>query len=477
MKDLGNPKFEDSWKEVFSGAEAKPDERVWTNIDLQLSRTDNNEMRQRVIFYQRLIAASVFLALLIGGGVWYATNNGELDFNPASRELASKGNNHDVNLSKNWVGDSINSGEQTGETISIEDKRNSQVAANKGDERSSLTRVKSTQPIDRNKSAAPLDNSTDIEMVAILSNQGPSANSMISSPEYKEAPLASLANADYSINKLRPETLVKVAGKIDKEIPGISELSRRFTHIDDAQTEKHETDNWVASIGGSSGGYSSSASNSNFNSSSLKAIPSQDAFNAAPSSERESLGNTYSVGMTVGKKISPRWLIASGFNYMNQSIDYKSNIAVVDAGNPSKAFIADLALESSALTTTSSYTLNSVNEFFSIPIQVGYLIVNRKIGFQLNTGMAADFFVRNKLADEGGILASYTDGGGKNSSYRTVNWAGLLGTELSYKVAKHYRVSLVPGLRYSFTSVLRPSTGSTLRPFAWDLGFRFGYIF
>jgi hypothetical protein len=470
MKDLGNPKFEDNWRNVFSDAEATPSESVWTNIDLQLSRADNSQMRKRVVSYQRLVAASIFLALLMGGAIWYSTNNSEHDLNSTSQELTTRGNSQDTDGS-NLAGDNPN--EKTGSPT--QDNKDSRVANNNSNRNSNLAPTKSSGSVNSNIISVPSDDLTNTELVAIQSDQGSATGSKMNKEEF----FANAMTADYSTNTRRPETVVKVAGKINTEIPGISELSRRFTHVDDSKTEKRDPDNWVASIGGASGGYSSQASNSNPGLISSKAFQGLDSapLNDAPSSERESFGNTYSIGLTMGKKISPRWLITSGFNYMNQSIDYKSNIAVVDAGNQSKAFIADLALESSAITTTQSYTLNSVNEFISVPIQVGYIIVNRKIGFQLNTGVAADFFVKNKLADETGLLASYSDGGGKNSSYRTLNWAGLLGTELSYKVAKHYKVSLVPGLRYSFTSVLRPSTGTTLRPFAWDLGFRFGYIF
>ena len=96
---------------------------------------------------------------------------------------------------------------------------------------------------------------------------------------------------------------------------------------------------------------------------------------------------------------------------------------------------------------------------------------------QLNAGVAADLFYRNTIADQSGQINSYSQNAGDNSVYRTVNWTGLLGTELSYKMNNHYRIAIVPGVRYSFDSVLKSSTGSAINPLIWDVGFRFKYIF
>jgi hypothetical protein len=109
-----------------------------------------------------------------------------------------------------------------------------------------------------------------------------------------------------------------------------------------------------------------------------------------------------------------------------------------------------------------------------VPLQAGYILVDRKIGLQLNAGVSSDFFMKNTLMDEAGKLASYSVSAGDNSAYRAVNWTGLASTELSYRVSDHYRVSLMPGLRYGFNPVLK--SGNTV-PVVWDIGFRFRYLF
>ncbi|MFN7793589.1 MAG: hypothetical protein ACK5NM_13685, partial [Cyclobacteriaceae bacterium] len=80
MKNSENRKFEESWEKAFSDAEMNPSEKVWDGIDLHLSKMESGSMKRRVVFYQRLAAASILFALLAGGvGLWnWATKEGQL---------------------------------------------------------------------------------------------------------------------------------------------------------------------------------------------------------------------------------------------------------------------------------------------------------------------------------------------------------------------------------------------------------------
>jgi hypothetical protein len=175
--------------------------------------------------------------------------------------------------------------------------------------------------------------------------------------------------------------------------------------------------------------------------------------------------------------VAPRWVIMSGVGYMTQSINYPSSSAVFSS-NQAQAFIADMSRASASPTVSvASYELTSVNEFVTIPLQAGYLLVNRKVGVQLNAGVASDIFLRNTLSDPAGRLSTSSQSAGDASTYKTVNWSGLVGTELSYKISTHYRISVIPGMRYSFDSILKSNVNGSITPLIWDVGFRFKYIF
>src|SRR6478736_4876500 len=67
-------KFEQSWKEVFEGAEFTPANSVWLNINRDLGAAEGETMKKRIVLYQRIAAASVLFALLIGSFGIYRWN-------------------------------------------------------------------------------------------------------------------------------------------------------------------------------------------------------------------------------------------------------------------------------------------------------------------------------------------------------------------------------------------------------------------
>jgi hypothetical protein len=157
---------------------------------------------------------------------------------------------------------------------------------------------------------------------------------------------------------------------------------------------------------------------------------------------------------------------------LKQSLGYTSNL-VATASTQQQTFAQPYnPTFYSAVTTPRTYPINSVLEYVSIPVQTGYMILNGKIGLQINAGVSADLFVRNSLRDETGLLRNFSKGPGPDSPYRSLNWAGLASAELTYRLSRQYSLSIVPGIRYCFESALK--NGSD-HPNVKDVGFRFRY--
>lgn len=465
MKNSENRKFEESWEKAFSDAEMNPSAKVWDGIDLRLSKMESGSMKRRVVFYQRLAAASVLFALLAGGvGLWNWASKEEL----LPETIAQNGNPVDKILL-------LDSSIRMEPTNSI----------------SSTTDINLSKEILTQKNTS-LFGQDDGSL-------GKSAGKFVDPKERASRHLLSSKSWAFpSVDEEQNRILIEKNGKaklthLSREVPTISseELpvveikltgaptrtvvqTKRFKEPTVAsKNEKKDDRGWWASVGGSAGNYNPNTSAStNFSQAQFTGLPSSSS--AAPNSSEASTGTAFSYGVNLGKRIAKRWVIVTGVNYLNQSIGYNSNIASLDVNNRAQAFVADLNANSSHLTTTTPYKINSSNEFFSIPLQAGFILLDKKIGLQLNAGVSSDFFMKNTLIDEGGKLASYSQGAGDNSAYRTVNWTGLASTELSYRISNHYRVSLLPGLRYGFNPVLK---SGTIFPVIWDVGFRFRYLF
>jgi len=148
-----------------------------------------------------------------------------------------------------------------------------------------------------------------------------------------------------------------------------------------------------------------------------------------------------------------------------------ASVSTLDKAN----YTAD-ARAQTMLVSTAPYRVNNDSRFVSVPVQAGYLLVNKRTAVQLNAGVSTDLFLQNTNGSAGN-LGMTTERLGDNTTYRSVNFSGLIGTELSYKIAPRYRLALSPGMRYAFNSIFKSSTGVQAMPLTFDVGLRFRYIF
>ncbi len=451
MKNSEKGKFEDAWHKAFDSAEQAPSEGVWTGIEQELGKAETVVMKRKVIFYQRLAAASILFALLLGSlSTYYITElTGQLQITEDTEILP----NTSVTDETRTIPSGIHQ-EATSDKVNTND--NSEVDIRKLKPNKNTARlITDMSGLNKNKELSGI-NGNQLNEYKIINDHN-----------------------HLSLVEVIPEPSIALNGKLS-EVIIIRKLPAMPAAFMDSKKDKHVAESLWAALGASTGNYSPSA---NFNSgtSSRALYQSTGGLNNTQGaySTTAPKGSAFSVGMNLGKRLSKHWLLQGGVSYLNQTIGYTSNYAVVDVNNNAQVSVADYSnLKSSSIVVALStpYEINSVNEYISIPVQAGYLLVDRKMGLQLNSGLSTDLFIKNMLTDKTGQMASYSSKSGGESPYRAVSWAGLLGTELSYKIAPQYRVSIAPGLRYSLNSVLKSNAVSS-NPLVWDVGFRFRYIF
>ena len=459
MENWEKGKFEEEWSKAFQDAEGPAPKSAWTSIDLALTQAESGSMRRQVIWYQRLAAAAIVFALLVGVGTLYF-NTSEL----------SQGQSDQLAQAPDSFEGRQNQSQQTQVTDSKEIAR---------DEINSFTQP-TEKPVGSSVKQLAIDSSDQIAFQ-------PSVSTHASNHSNENWERQSIIDLESIRNRANSFAFVLPADEPEAMVKGQPRevtLWRRLpafpsSYMNNAKKEKVKKESLWASVGAAAGSYNPNL-NRSVNTLSAPVTSASGSFTGTAYSQSSNQGTAYSFGMAMGTALTHRWVVQGGLNYLSQNLNYQSNLLAFDASNKGQIAVADFAnrnVSGSTYQLTNPYEISSVNEFVSIPLQAGYRIINRKFALQLNSGIATDLFIRNTLEDKSGQFGKYSEGAGSNSPYRTISWAGLLGSEFSYKFADRYRISLVPGLRYSFNSVLKSEAGSASNPLIMDVGFRFRYIF
>lgn len=479
MQSTERQKFEEDWKSAFDGAEMTPSESVWNSIELDLAGQESAAMKKRVVFYQRLAAATVLFALLTGTYAFYT------NFKSGPDKLAVVDNK--VSNENKVANDQSTPEATTSETTKSETETTSQdvntagkITTSKNGNNNTTqqsTIAKAETPVLIAKEETVTKEQITTETVA--ANESLVPVETVASNDPLEKPADDKQGATKEV--LNEEPKKEVTSPILQNTTTLASLEPQDEPEKTRARKNSGGDTWLA-VGGGAGNYSP-----NSGSSASAMADKQASFGPANSSlqaaadananNKTKVGTAYSFGMAVGKKFG-RFVVQTGVNLNKQQVDYTSSYdSRSQSANTAKASMADYSMaESADLSPTNAYTVNSSMEIVSIPVQAGYMIIDRKLGWQFNAGFSPDFFLKNTLVDKSGQRERFTQGAGDASPYRSVNWSGLFNTELSYKIGQHYRISLVPGVRYSFNSLLK-EPGDSGKPLILDVGFRFKYLF
>lgn len=495
MKDMEREKFEGSWKNAFENAEVAPSDKVWANIELDLEKAKGGDLRRRLFFYQMLAAASVVFAMAIGGiGYYYSFRMDQREAGILAQQASSSESNHRQNAD-NTASESNNNAPRESGHATLDDTESTsaneaingatpRASADKHQERPSgsnddeaIRRVENYNPLPNGPSS--FDGSTPVVQVKQQSFEH----------------LLPLAIEDRELAPLHSPGPVRLnfdkkTEAVDPVVAMMARLAQREQEVQDEGSRKDEeassNENLWTSIGFAAGSFNAVQGSSATPSSPSAALASF----AAPivDQEAQATGYSYSMGINVGTRLSERWVLQGGVNYLTQASEYTSNNIVMDApgyftqqkfraASTNELMMIDASDLHQKLLYSAPYSVNNSMRYLSIPMQAGYLLINKTFGLQLNAGVATDLFLQNTISAESDRIAKTSQPVGEDSPYRAVNLSGLFGTEVSYRFGEHYRVSLNPGIRYPFNTIYKSELGVQSTPLTFDVGLRFRYIF
>jgi len=480
-------KFERSWKDAFEKAELNPDDQVWTNIELELERQRGGELKRRLLFYKMLAAASVVFALTVAGvGYFHMTElrqDAQLVLQDKTTTSASDGKDT-----------TLQTPDQPGDTRTEPMARADEKATDRSQkapngsaalaDASALRRIQS-----------PARERGDTHSRSALSRATAAADDRPRLPGPNDLPstldaerLPPLYAADRRFDSALRQIKDYEKESVDPVVAMLARLEQRERDLqtEDGHEERPDSQHeqlWT-SVGVAAGSFNTMhASTSN-----MRMLSASAQNVAAPIVDREAKasGLSYSMGVNVGTRISDRWVLQGGVNYLTQASEYTTDNVVMTSTGYSSRFMAahsnalvgaDERDINQKIVYSAPYTVNNSMRYLSIPMQAGYLLVDKAFGVQVNAGVATDLFLQNTVKADSDQLARSSQPAGEDSPYRAVNLSGLFGTEFSYRFAENYRVSLNPGIRYPFNTIYKSELGIQSTPVTFDIGLRFRYIF
>ncbi len=166
--------------------------------------------------------------------------------------------------------------------------------------------------------------------------------------------------------------------------------------------------------------------------------------------------------------------------YAVQSADATTNAFYEDVNNQTKTPV--LYAESvgdfiSNLDYSSTIDLTNSFELLTIPVQIGYLIVDNKITWMISSGIATDIFLKNKLTSNTAGFEDVVVKPGSNSPFRTAHFSGIFSTEVGYKLGKHYNLSVEPRLKAALHTFTKDGQSIERKPNSLGIGIKLRYVF
>jgi hypothetical protein len=420
MGQANRSNFDHEWENAFAEARMSPSPEVWQGIEQALD-TPVSGNRKRIFLIQLAMAASVLFAMSIGAAGVYQLFNSKSFTNPT---ISEEGTGYEKDT-----------------------KENSGPAQ--------LDKSKSTK--ENTEESTPLiqqENNYNADKASVT----PGNKRVLMATTAQENPIESLLAYFTATDKVesKPVTLENESALPawnPKGVPNVVIIPKT----------KHQ-DQW-ASLGFSAGNYSAGSGNQN-----SFALSQSDVSYAVGQVSEESKGTMYQVEMNFGKQVARRWVVQGGVGYMQRNSEGSSNI--ISARGEKVANLASLDSKES-LVIGDPYSLENTMQVMTLPVQVGYILLDKRMGVRVLTGIANELMIKYQIDDSDGNLGSQTYRPGDSDDYNRYGMSALVTTELSYAIADKYQVAIFPQLRQSLIPLM--DTDQEL-PMSMEIGFRVRYM-
>ncbi len=182
-------------------------------------------------------------------------------------------------------------------------------------------------------------------------------------------------------------------------------------------------------------------------------------------------GSSFSTGLSIGYNLKRKWMIESGLALMTTQLQATSNAVESIRG---RYFPVYYELKFGGdLIRVNEYSFNNTLNYLSVPLKVGYKILDKRIGWIINVGVSPNIFLNQRL--ESVQFDSYNTSA-SDSFFRSVTLNSIAGTEVFIRIGQHYNLGLHSNYSFSLMDVTKPDAPFAIHPSQFQLGFNLRYL-
>jgi hypothetical protein len=500
MKKL-NDKFGDIWKKQFQDAEITPGTAVWDRIDANLAGNQLSRYKKKLFYYKITAAASILLAILFGSySLYHITRAPDIQQlvqqnQPDENRIASSdvesrsGNKGKIipgeestdNAENNLIADN----EHVLNGVIDTDKRNttdvrSEIASNEN-----VLVSSASQSIKISSGSALQADELIVEKVSVDKALSGSLILAIQPPSRYNIPYSKPGRKYYLSKKINPFDLPYIL-PVEEEVvdtdprrmwAGINFSSGIFDpNISYSGSPGISTDVSANTLGSVETIYSTSSDIKDQSSSIMSYKPEESSYKSDVS---------FSYGLDFGYKFSKRFVLLSGVGYQHNYGSTTVNTYVEPIASHSKyanhAIVIERANPDSGLNTynelNSEVQLNSTFEFVSIPVNLGYYLIDKKFKWMMTAGLTTDIFIRNSINDSQNLFDKIQYRNGDDSPYNPIYINGKFGTMFNYTFLRNYQINLEPSYRIGLSDLTKEEATFISRPSSFIISAGIAYVF
>ncbi|HAA17025.1 MAG TPA: hypothetical protein DCE41_37055 [Cytophagales bacterium] len=469
---------------IFDEAEVAPSADVWDKVESTLAQDEAVLYKRKMRRYQYVAAAAIALLLLLGGrdlykGTFENTSTladvgdkpTEADFfNPQEsyRSLASTVSSH-----KDPSGKGLCEGSFTAPNTIMDEVGVPTLMASLDGGNEEISRLEENTILGSGESRLPQTMAFEPKMVLVSSEEDIERSALLLNPLSRTEPVM----AQHS-----------------------QPMEERMIYLDPSYVKRPGRNTSVSRSSTPSGPFASLAMNGgSFNPNYQNLLNSgpeltqsfgfvADGTSEAVESLEQNMSGAGSIsaGVQVGIPVAQRWMLYTGAGIGNYQVKGESEISFSlqipgsNAALPTTASTYQMVRESfnnqNDQSEVDPYQVTENFQFVSVPVQMGYLALDKKVQVWLLGGVSADVFLRNTVVSEifshENLIVNAND---PSSPYQPVVVSGVIGTDVSYQLSDHWSVSVQPTVRQAINSIAKDGEVFSGTPSFFDLGFRLKY--